>query len=167
MREVLVAVKAKLFFEKMFATLNSLWNDVLMSSYNRVTLIGNLTQDPELKQTKSGRAVGEISLALNRAWTTEKGEKREEVTFVEVILWGRDAENAATYLKKGRSVLVEGRLQMDSWTDTQSGQARTKLRIVAESIQFMGAHQETPASDQNPAPDRSQNPGRRSAAPVG
>jgi single-strand DNA-binding protein len=150
----------------MFAYLNSSSNIVLMSSYNRVTLIGNLTQDPELKHTKSGRAVGEISLALNRSWTTDKGEKKEDVTFVEVILWGRDAENAASYLKKGRSVLVEGRLQMDSWTDNQSGQSRTKLRIVADSLQFLGTHQED-SSERNSAPPRHSNANRRSAASAG
>jgi len=150
------------FLKKLFAFLNSFENVVLMSSYNRVTLIGNLTQDPELKHTKSGRPVGEISLALNRSWTTDKGEKKEDVTFVEVILWGRDAENAASYLKKGRSVLVEGRLQMDSWTDSQSGQNRTKLRIVADSLQFLGAHQEGSSPERNTAPPRHSNSTRRS-----
>lgn len=150
------------FLKNLFAFLNSFENIVLMSSYNRVTLIGNLTQDPELKHTKSGRPVGEISLALNRSWTTDKGEKKEDVTFVEVILWGRDAENAASYLKKGRSVLVEGRLQMDSWTDSQSGQNRTKLRIVADSLQFLGAHQEGSSPEQNTAPPRHSNGNRRS-----
>lgn len=138
-----------------------------MSSYNRVTLIGNLTQDPELKHTKSGRAVGEISLALNRTWTTDKGEKKEDVTFVEVILWGRDAENAASYLKKGRSVLVEGRLQMDSWTDSQSGQSRSKLRIVADSLQFLGAHQEGSSPDRTPSPPHNSNANRRSTVAAG
>lgn len=113
-----------------------------MSSYNKVTLIGNLTRDPELKRVKSGQAVTELGLALNRAWTNESGERQEETTFVDVTVWGKTAENAAKFLKKGRSVLVEGRLQLDTWMDSNSGQNRSKLRVVAESLQFMGAHQE-------------------------
>jgi len=117
-----------------------------MSSYNRVTLIGNLTRDPELKKTKSGRSVSDIGLAMNRNWVTEGGEKKEEVTFVDVTVWGKTAENAVQYLSKGRSVLVEGRLQLDNWVDPQSGQNRSKLRVVAESLQFLGS---------NAAPDSS------------
>ncbi len=111
-----------------------------MSSYNRVTLVGNLTRDPELKRTKSGAAVLELGLALNRNWTNEQGQKQEEVTYVDVTVWGKTAENAAQYLSKGRSVLVEGRLQLDTWVDSQSGQNRSKLRVVAESLQFMGSN---------------------------
>jgi len=110
-----------------------------MSTYNRVTLIGNLTRDPELKQTKSQTSVADLGLALNRVWTDESGERRDEVTFVDVTVWGRIAENAAKYLRKGRSVLVEGRLQMDSWQDAQTGQNRTRLRVVAETLQFLGS----------------------------
>lgn len=112
-----------------------------MSSYNRVTLIGNLTRQPELRKTKTGAAVTELGIALNRAWTAEDGERHEETTFVDVTVWGRTAENAAKYLSKGRSVLVEGRLQMDSWQDKETGRDRTRLKVVAESLQFLGAHQ--------------------------
>ncbi|MDF2378323.1 MAG: single-stranded DNA-binding protein [Verrucomicrobiales bacterium] len=112
-----------------------------MSSYNRVTLVGNLTRDPELKRVKSGQAVTDLGLALNRAWTNEAGQKQEETTFVDVTVWGKTAENAAKYLQKGRSVLVEGRLQLDTWMDSKSGQNRSKLRVVAESLQFMGGNQ--------------------------
>lgn len=121
-----------------------------MSSYNRVTLIGNLTRDPELKKTKSGASVSELGLALNRSWTNEQGQKQEEVTYVDVTVWGKTAENAAQYLSKGRSVLVEGRLQLDTWVDSQSGQNRSKLRVVAESLQFMGSNaQQAEARDGN------------------
>lgn len=122
-----------------------------MSSYNRVTLVGNLTRDPELRQTKNNKSVTELGLAMNRSWTLENGQKQEEATFVDVIVWGRDAENAVKYLKKGRSVLVEGRLQMDSWKDNQTGQARSKLRIVAESVQYMGGSQEVAQTESVPA----------------
>lgn len=113
-----------------------------MSSFNRVTLIGNLTREPELKQTKSGLAVTDLGLALNRSWIGENGQKQEETTFVDVTVWGKSAENAAKYLQKGRSVLVEGRLQLDTWMDSKSGQNRSKLRVVAESLQFMGQNQQ-------------------------
>ncbi|MDF1657412.1 MAG: single-stranded DNA-binding protein [Verrucomicrobiales bacterium] len=115
-----------------------------MSSYNRVTLVGNLTRDPELKRVKSGQAVADLGLALNRAWMNEAGQKQEETTFVDVTVWGKTAENAAKYLQKGRSVLVEGRLQLDTWMDSKSGQNRSKLRVVAESLQFMGSNQQEP-----------------------
>lgn len=131
-----------------------------MSSYNRVTLIGNLTRDPELKQTKSQTSVADLGLAINRYWTDESGQKREEVTFVDVTVWGRVAENAVKYLSKGRSVLVEGRLQMDSWQDAQTGQNRTKLRVVAEVLQFLGA----PRSEDQPRPATAASPAEASAA---
>ncbi|MDF1741175.1 MAG: single-stranded DNA-binding protein [Verrucomicrobiales bacterium] len=113
-----------------------------MSSFNRVTLVGNLTRDPELRQTKNKNSVTELGMAMNRTRTLENGQKQDEATFVDVIVWGRDAENAVKYLKKGRSVLVEGRLQLDTWKDSQSGQSRSKLRVVAESVQYMGGGQE-------------------------
>src|SRR6059036_2839554 len=103
-----------------------------MASLNKVMLMGNLTRDPEVRYTPKGTAVAEIGLAVNRTFTAENGEKREETTFVDVTLWGRQAEVAAEYLKKGRPVFIEGRLQMDSWEDKTTGQKRTKLKVVAE-----------------------------------
>ncbi|HQZ30022.1 MAG TPA: single-stranded DNA-binding protein, partial [Verrucomicrobiales bacterium] len=114
-----------------------------MSSYNRVTLMGNLTRNPELRKTKTGTSVTELGLALNRVWSGENGEKQEDVTFVDVTLWGRNAENAAQYLQKGRAVLIEGRLQLETWQDKQSGQDRSKLKVVADAIQFLGGGQES------------------------
>lgn len=119
-----------------------------MSSYNRVTLIGNLTRNPELRKTKTGSAVTELCLALNRVWNNESGQRQEETTFVDVTVWGRSAENAAQYLQKGRSVLIEGRLQLETWQDKQSGQERSKLKVVADAIQFLGSGQESAASSQ-------------------
>ena len=103
-----------------------------MASYNKVLLMGNLTRDPEVKYTPKGMAVTDLGLAVNREYTTDAGEKREEVVFVDVAVWGRQAENCGEYLKKGRPVFVEGRLQLDTWDDKQSGQKRSKLRVVAE-----------------------------------
>ena len=130
------------FYEFFICYFEQLWEHVRMSSYNRVTVMGNLTRDPELKRVKSGQAVVDLGLALNRTWMNESGERQEEVTFVDVTVWGKNAENAAKYLQKGRSVLVEGRLQLDTWMDSKSGQNRSKLRVVAESLHFLGSNQE-------------------------
>ena len=109
-----------------------------MASLNKVMLIGNLTRDPELRRTAKGTAVTEIGLAMNRYYTTESGEKREDTTFVDVTLWGRQAELAEQYLKKGRPVYIEGRLQLDTWDDKATGQKRSRLRVVGEVMQFLG-----------------------------
>ena len=110
-----------------------------MASFNKVILLGNLTRDPEVRYTPKGTAVADLGLAVNRSYTAENGEKREEVTFVDVTFWGRTAEVAGEYLKKGRPVFVEGRLQLDSWDDKQSGQKRTKLKVIGENMQMLGA----------------------------
>jgi single-strand DNA-binding protein len=109
-----------------------------MASFNKVILVGNLTRDPEVRYTPKGSAVCDLGLAVNRQYSLENGEKREEVTFVDVVLWARLAEIAGEYLKKGRPVLIEGRLQLDSWDDKQSGQKRSKLRVVGETMQLLG-----------------------------
>ncbi len=109
-----------------------------MASLNKVMLIGNLTRDPEVRYTPKGTAVTDIGLAVNRNYTTDNGEKREETTFVDVTLWGRQAEIAGQYMKKGRPVYIEGRLQMDTWQDKQTGQNRTRLKIVGDNFQFLG-----------------------------
>jgi single-strand DNA-binding protein len=114
-----------------------------MASYNKVILMGNLTRDPQVRYTPSGAAVAEIGLALNRYWTDKQtNSRREETTFVDVTLWSRDAEVAGEYLAKGRSVLIEGRLQLDTWDDKQTGQKRSKLRVVAERMQMIGGRGE-------------------------
>src|SRR5438093_2673773 len=110
-----------------------------MANLNKVLLMGNLTRDPEVRYTPKGTAVTELGIAVNRVYTGENGEKREEVTFVDVTVWGRTAENVGEYLRKGRPVLIEGRLQLDSWEDKQSGQKRNKLKVVADNVQFLGS----------------------------
>lgn len=109
-----------------------------MSSFNQVILLGNVTRDPEVRYTPKGTAVTELGMAMNRVYTTENNEKREEVTFVDVTLWGRTAEIAGEYAKKGRSVMIEGRLQLDTWDDKQSGQKRSKLKVVGEALHLLG-----------------------------
>ncbi len=110
-----------------------------MASFNRVILLGNLTRDPQVRYTPGGTAVSEIGLAVNRTWFDQKtNSRREEVTFVDVTLWGRQAEVAGEYLAKGRQVLIEGRLQLDTWDDKESGQKRSKLRVVGENMTMVG-----------------------------
>lgn len=110
-----------------------------MASFNKVILMGNVTRDPEVRYTTGGSAVSEIGIAVNRFWTDRNtNERKEETTFVDVTLWGRTAEIAAEYLAKGRPVLIEGRLQLDQWEDRETGQKRSKLRVVGESMQLLG-----------------------------
>jgi single-strand DNA-binding protein len=114
-----------------------------MASFNKVILLGNLTRDPQVKYTPSGTAVAEIGLAVNRYWFDKQtNSRREETTFVDVTLWSRDAEVAGEYLAKGRPVLIEGRLQLDSWDDKTTGQKRSKLRVVGERMQLLGSRGE-------------------------
>ena len=108
-----------------------------MANYNKVLLMGNLTRDPELRYTPKGTAIVEIGMAINRKWKSETGEAKEEVTFVDVSAFGRTAEVIAQYLKKGRPIMIEGRLKFDQWDDKQTGQKRSKLRVVCESFEFL------------------------------
>ena len=108
-----------------------------MASFNKVILAGNLTRDPELRHTPKGTAVAKLGLAVNRSWTTETGEKREEATFVDVDAFGKQAETIAKFLRKGRSILVEGRLRMETWDDKATGAKRSKLGVVMESFSFL------------------------------
>ena len=109
-----------------------------MASFNKVILLGNLTRDPEVRYTPKGSAVCDLGIAINRSYTLDSGEKREEVTYVDVVLWSRLAEIAGEYLKKGRPIFIEGRLQLDTWDDKQSGQKRSKLRVIGETMQLLG-----------------------------
>ena len=110
-----------------------------MASFNRVILMGNLTRDPQVKYIPSGTAVAELGLAVNRTWYDKNtNQKKEDVTFVDVTLWGRQAEIAGEYLSKGRSVLIEGRLQLDTWQDKETGQNRSKLKVVCENMTMVG-----------------------------
>lgn len=113
-------------------------------------LIGNLTRDPEIRYTPKGTAVTELGLAVNRSWVVD-GERREEVTFVDVTIWGKQAESAGQWLAKGRPVFVEGRLQADEWDDKETGKRRSKLKVVAESWQFVGPKESGGGSQGSPS----------------
>jgi single-strand DNA-binding protein len=110
----------------------------MAANYNRVILVGNLTRDPELRYTPSGTAVSDVGVAVNDRYKNSSGEWVEEPTFVDVTLWARTAEVASEYLSKGSSVLIEGRLKLDTW-QTNDGQKRSKLRVVCERMQMLGS----------------------------
>ena len=115
-----------------------------MATFNKVVVMGNLTRDPELKSIGSGTSVCEVGLALNRKWTDKAtGEKKEEVSFVDVTMWGRTAEIAEQYLKKGSSVLIDGRLQQDRWEDKETGQGRSKVKIICERMTMVGSREQS------------------------
>lgn len=137
-----------------------------MANLNKVMLMGNVTQDIELRYTPKGTAVADLSLAVNRVRSGESGEKIEETTFVEVTLWGRTAEVAHQYSGKGQPLFIEGRLHMDKWVDKNTGSNRYKLKVIAENIQLMGSKgggggQQAPSqapAQQQQAPPQQQAP---------
>jgi single-strand DNA-binding protein len=141
-----------------------------MANLNKVMLIGNLTRDPELRYTPSGKAVTDVSIAINRVWVNDQGQKQEDTTFVDVTLWGRQAELAQQYLTKGRGIYVEGRLQMDTWDDKETGKKRSRLKVVGENMQFLPDGRGTVGGPQRaggaPSQQPSESPRGASAAPI-
>ena len=117
-----------------------------MANFNKVILAGNLTRDPELRFTPKGMAIAKFGLAINRTWKSETGEAKEEVTFVDVEAWERQAEVIAQYFKKGRPILVEGRLKLDQWEDKNTHQKQSKLRVRLESFSFIDTKSDTGAA---------------------
>jgi len=145
-------------------------------------LMGNITREIELRYTPKGTAVADIGLAVNRVRTGESGERIEETTFVDITLWGRTAEVVHQYAGKGQPLFVEGRLHMDTWIDKTTGGNRSKLKVVADNIQLMGAKgsggsgqapqqsapQGEPSYSQEPAqPQQQQAPPQQQQAPQG
>ena len=135
-----------------------------MASFNKVILMGNLTRDPELRYTPKGTAIAKIGLAVNRVWTNDAGEKKEDVTFVDVEVWGRTAENVGQYMRKGRPIMIEGRLKLDQWDDKQTGQKKSRLGVVAETVQFLGS---APGAGEGGAPAAPRTPRPAPSAPAG
>jgi len=124
-----------------------------MANLNKVMLIGNLTRDPELRYIPSGSAVATFTLGVNRYYTTQTGEKKEQASFIRIVVWGKRAELCGEYLSKGLPVFVEGRLQSRDW-QTQDGQKRNTVEVIADNIQFLraGAKQGAAGSSGKPIP---------------
>src|SRR5277367_5787381 len=107
-----------------------------MANLNKVLLMGNLTRDPEVRYTPKGTAVGDLSIAINDSYKAQDGTIKEVVTYIDIEVWGRQAETCKQYLTKGRPVFVEGQLRLDQWE--QDGQKRSKLKVRADRVQFLG-----------------------------
>ena len=134
-----------------------------MASFNKVILAGNLTRDPELCYTSNGKAIAKFAIAVNRNWTTESGEKKEEVTFIDIDAFGRQAEVISQYMKKGRPLLIEGRLKLDQWDDKQTGQKKSRLGVILESFSFLDSGGRG-GEDGAPAPARAPRPAQPAAS---
>jgi len=135
-----------------------------MPGFNRVILMGNLTRNPEIRYTPSGTAVADLRLAINEYYKSKTGETVEKTCFVDVVAWDRQAETASNYLRKGSPVLVEGRLQMDQW-ETQQGEKRSKLRVRADRIVFLGSPGQDTQFSAAPAQQSSDQPSGESSNP--
>ncbi len=138
-----------------------------MADLNKVFLMGRLTFDPELRYTPSGSAVTDLRMATSRSWTGKDGERKEESLFIDVTVWDRQAETCCQYLKKGRSVHVEGYLKIESWDDKNTGEKRSKHKIIAERVQFLDRREDGPgggpSSSQDDEAPASAAPARRAA----
>jgi single-strand DNA-binding protein len=133
-----------------------------MANFNKVILAGNLTRDPELRYTPKGVAIAKFGLAINRTWKNEAGETKEEVCFVDVDAFSRQAEVIAQYMRKGRPLLVEGRLKLDTWEDKNTHQKQSKLRVHLETFSFIDSKG---SEGGPPSPDAPRRPSAPSAAP--
>lgn len=130
-----------------------------MPSLNIVTLIGNLTRDPELKHTPKGTAVCQVSLAVNHKYTTGDGEKREEVNFIDCEMWGRTAEIVQEYCKKGNPLAVTGRLKQETWDDKTTGAKRSKIKVIVGEMTLLGGGQgRQPKDEDDPRASRAARP---------
>ena len=136
-----------------------------MASLNKVFLMGNLTRDPELRYTSGQTAVTDLSVAVNRTWTGKDGERKDEVLYVEVSVWDRQAETCCQYLKKGRAVHVEGSLKMDTWDDKTTGEKKSKIKVLAERVQFLDRREDGPGG--SPSGDSDHAPAARRPATGG
>ena len=123
-----------------------------MASLNKVMLIGNLVQDPEVRRTSAGTAVSTLRVALNESYQNKAGERVERSLFLDVDVWDRQAETCQQYLSKGSPVFIEGRLQMDQWDDKETGQKRSRLKVRAERVQFLGSPRRDGAGRDTPPP---------------
>ncbi len=124
-----------------------------MAGLNRVILIGNLTDDPELRYTQNGVARTRFSIAVNRKYRDREGNVQEETTFVPIVVWGPQAENCANYLEKGRLVAVDGRLRIGTF-ETEEGERRKVAEVIAETVQFLGSPARRDTDEPSTAPSQ-------------
>ncbi len=136
-----------------------------MPNLNKVQLMGNMTRDPEVRYTPKGTAVTDVGLAINRNFTLDDGERREETTFVDITFWGRQAEVIGEYMKKGRPLYVEGRLQLDQWEDKTSGQQRSRLKVIGDNFQFLGGRDDAGSGGARGGGGQQQAPPQQQQAP--
>lgn len=141
-----------------------------MRGFNRVIIMGNLARDPEIRYTASQKAVASFSVAVNRQWSDQNGERREEVTFIPVVVWGKPAETCEKYLRKGSGILVEGRINTRSY-ESKTGEKRYVTEVIADSFQFVGGRPDGSASQgegapRNRAPQNAYQGGRAQSAPA-
>jgi single-strand DNA-binding protein len=127
-----------------------------MPNLNKVLLMGNLTRDPELRVTPRGTSVCQFSMAINRTWKDDSGAKKEEVTYVDVVAWGKQGETIAKYLTKGKPLYVEGRLTLESWEDKNTKEKRSRTKVVLEQFQFIGGRDDAAAQPAGAAAKPSQ-----------
>lgn len=125
-----------------------------MANYNKVFLMGNLTRDPEMRYTPKGTPVAQLGLAVNRTWKDESGQPVTDTLFVDIEAFGAQAETLGRYVRKGNPIFVEGRLRMDTWDDKQTGQRRSRLRVVLEAFQFLGGPRSESGMDPGGAPQQ-------------
>jgi single-strand DNA-binding protein len=135
-----------------------------MASFNKVILMGNLTRDPELRVTPKGTAVCQIGIAVNQTYKDKDGNTKDETTFVDVDVFGRQAEVIAKYMTKGRPILIEGRLKLDSW-ESKEGEKRSKLKVVLENFQFVGSRGEGEGAASAPSTEDNAPPSRPASRP--
>jgi single-strand DNA-binding protein len=131
-----------------------------MADLNKVFIIGRLTFDPELRNIPNGSCVCNLRMATNRVWQTKEGEKREEVAFLDVTVWNRQAENCARYLAKGSSVHIEGFLKHETWDDKTTGEKRSKLIVLADRVQFLDSKGDGGRRDDGPEAQTQRAPSR-------
>ncbi len=138
-----------------------------MASFNKVILLGNLTRDPETRVTANGNTICKLGMAVSRVYSTKDGERREETTFVDIDAFGKQAEVITKYMRKGRPLMVEGRLKLDQW-ETNDGQKRSKLGVVLENFQFVGGRDDNDSggSDGNSGGYEQSSPPKRESKPV-
>lgn len=135
-----------------------------MPNFNQVILAGHITRDPELRYTPKGAAVVDFGIAINRSWENSNGEKQDEVTFVDITAWEKRAEVIAEYLKKGDPILVRGRLSTEQWEDKNTGQKRSRLKVILDEFQFLKSGDPNRTQPPKPKPAQSKFPPRRQAA---